>query len=55
MLLQISLIVGESDRLPQAHTCFNTLDLPDYKTEADLRAKLGIALREGAEGFFMKE
>jgi len=27
-------------RMPMAHTCFNRLDLPDYETEEDLRAKL---------------
>lgn len=37
--------------LPCAHTCFNQLDLPEYKTEEDLREKLLIALHEGSEGF----
>ena len=37
------------DNLPTAATCFNTLRLPEYQTEEDLRKKLSdaLALSEG--------
>ena len=35
----------------RAHTCFNQLDLPEYSSEEETRAKLLLALREGSEGF----
>ena len=38
-------------RLPQAHTCSNQLDLPDYPDRATLERRLLTALREGGEGF----
>jgi E3 ubiquitin-protein ligase NEDD4 len=37
-------------RLPQSHTCFNTLDLPPYPSKAILREKLMTAV-EGSAGF----
>jgi len=37
---------GQSDRLPAAHTCTNTIDLPEYKTEEELNQKLIYAIRE---------
>ena len=40
-----------SDRLPTAHTCFNQLDLPEYKNEETLREKLLKAVTEAHEGF----
>lgn len=40
-----------SDRLPTAHTCFNQLDLPEYKDEDTLREKLLQAVTEAHEGF----
>ena len=42
---------GNISQLPSAHTCFNQLDLPDYGSEAALRAKLILAIRECSEGF----
>eukprot|EP01006_Ploeotia_vitrea_P020403 TRINITY_DN52679_c0_g1_i1.p1 TRINITY_DN52679_c0_g1~~TRINITY_DN52679_c0_g1_i1.p1 ORF type:complete len:1139 (+),score=98.86 TRINITY_DN52679_c0_g1_i1:22-3438(+) len=36
---------GDSATLPVAHTCFNQLDLPDYKSEAKLKAKLLLAIQ----------
>jgi len=30
----------KSDRLPEAHTCFNTVDMPDYNDYAMMRDKL---------------
>eukprot|EP00050_Salpingoeca_kvevrii_P020950 m.104435 g.104435 ORF g.104435 m.104435 type:complete len:806 (-) comp9103_c4_seq1:114-2531(-) len=40
-----------ADRLPQAHTCFNQLDLPEYESYDQLRQNLLLAINEGAEGF----
>ncbi|CAE7209973.1 unnamed protein product [Rhizoctonia solani] len=42
---------GESDRLPQAHTCFNQIDLPQYSSYEKLRTQLLLAINEGGEGF----
>eukprot|EP01036_Dinobryon_divergens_P029334 gene29334-38412_t len=39
--------------LPTAHTCFNQLDLPEYTSVEELREKLLLAIRHGAEGFGM--
>ncbi|CAG0902008.1 unnamed protein product [Darwinula stevensoni] len=41
---------GQPSQLPRAHTCFNRLDLPPYKSYHELREKLLKAI-EGAEGF----
>ena len=43
----------QEDRLPRAHTCFNQLDLPKYKTKEILIEKLTYAITEGKEGFGM--
>ena len=40
-----------ANNLPCAHTCFNQLDLPEYKSEEELKEKLTLAIREGSEGF----
>lgn len=37
---------GELGNLPKAHTCFNRLDLPPYKTLEQLQQKLTIAVEE---------
>lgn len=37
--------------LPVAHTCFNQVDLPEYETEDDVRARLLTALEHGSTGF----
>jgi E3 ubiquitin-protein ligase HUWE1 len=37
---------GDSCRLPAAHTCANTLDLPAYETAEELNAKLNFAIHE---------
>ena len=42
---------GDTGLLPQAHTCFNQLDLPSYGTATEVREKLLMAIREGSEGF----
>ena len=36
--------------LPTAHTCFNTLDVPNYRSEAEFRDKLIMAITH-SEGF----
>ncbi|THH06601.1 hypothetical protein EW145_g3974 [Phellinidium pouzarii] len=42
---------GDPDRLPQAHTCFNQIDLPQYSSYEKLRQQLLLAINEGGEGF----
>lgn len=43
--LILQLLEGRGDDyLPQAHTCFFTLDLPEYSSEAVMRAKLLYAI-----------
>jgi ubiquitin-protein ligase E3 A len=42
----------DSDRLPSAHTCFNHLLLPEYKTKEKLQDRL-LAAIDNAEGFGM--
>ncbi|KAJ3553249.1 hypothetical protein NM688_g3714 [Phlebia brevispora] len=42
---------GDPDRLPQAHTCFNQIDLPQYSSYEMLRQQLLLAIHEGGEGF----
>lgn len=37
---------GGKNRLPVAHTCFNTIDLPEYETEDELNSKFMIAIDE---------
>jgi len=44
---------GSAGSLMSAHTCFNSLDLPVYKSEEELREKLLYAINEGAVGFLM--
>ena len=42
---------GSSGALMSAHTCFNSLDLPVYKSEEELRQKLLYAINEGVGAF----
>jgi E3 ubiquitin-protein ligase HUWE1 len=37
---------GTKERLPSAHTCMNTLDLPEYEDEEEMQGKLLIAIYE---------
>ena len=46
---KIQRMCPDSDTLPTASTCFNTLLLPDYATEAKLKQKLQTAIRECKE------
>ncbi|XP_073241972.1 E3 ubiquitin-protein ligase NEDD4-like isoform X1 [Porites lutea] len=41
---------GTPHSLPRAHTCFNRLDLPRYRTYYELREKLRVAI-ENTQGF----
>lgn len=42
---------GPPDRLPQAHTCFNQLDLPEYESKEQLQSRLLMAIHEAHVGF----
>ena len=35
---------GGDDEFPMAHTCFNRLDLPDYKSKAIMRTRILFCL-----------
>lgn len=50
MTFKITKVNHKPDNLPEAHTCFNQLVLPDYPTQEILRQKLIIAI-SNAEGF----
>ena len=45
---------ADPSRLPTAHTCFNRLDLPPYRTKAALADKLLLAISEGAGTFGLR-
>ena len=47
---ELQLIVGSSDRLPTAATCFNTLKMVVYSDIDQMRTRLLAALA-GSEGF----
>ena len=51
-----SLFQGQEklENLPEAHTCFNQLVLPDYKNKEILKRKLTIAI-SNAEGFGLEQ
>ena len=38
--------LGESNALPKSHTCFNRIDLPQYRTFEALEKKLTMAVEE---------
>ena len=44
---------GEKDRLPVAHTCFNTLCLPKYENEEQLNFKFLQAFAEESSDFLL--
>lgn len=48
---RVSCASGPFFPLPSAHTCFNTLDLPQYPSADVLNKQLLCAIREGSEGF----
>jgi HECT-domain (ubiquitin-transferase) len=41
---------GDPELLPEAHTCFNHLVIPNYPSKEKLREKLLLAM-ENSEGF----
>lgn len=45
---QIHKAYGPTDRLPQAHTCFNQLDLVEYGSKEQLTERLLVAIRAGS-------
>ena len=47
----ISSISLSTSVFPRAHTCFNRIDLPLYKTKQDLKEKLTLAVQMEATGF----
>jgi E3 ubiquitin-protein ligase HUWE1 len=44
-------VSGKTGSLMSAHTCFNALDLPDYKNEEEMREKLLYSINEGGGAF----
>ncbi|THH30438.1 hypothetical protein EUX98_g3760 [Antrodiella citrinella] len=42
---------GDTDRLPQAHTCFNQIDLPQYSSYEMLRQQLLLAIHEVVKAY----
>ena len=40
-------LAKDAERLPTASTCFNTLKLPNFKTQSSLREKLLYACKSG--------
>ncbi|CAK9002852.1 E3 ubiquitin-protein ligase UPL2 (Ubiquitin-protein ligase 2) (HECT-type E3 ubiquitin transferase UPL2) [Durusdinium trenchii] len=46
--------VGVTDRFPAAHTCANTLDLPEYTSKAVLEQHLRFALEETGDSFGLR-
>ena len=50
-LFKITKVTRSNNHLPIAHTCFNTIDLPEYPNYVTTRKKLLLAINEGAEGF----
>ena len=49
-LFCLELIAGGPDRFPTAATCFNTLKMPRYTSEEQLRERLLVAV-SSAQGF----
>jgi len=39
---------------PRAHTCFNRIDLPQYKSKKDLAEKLRVAVASCSTGFYIE-
>lgn len=48
---QIHKSYASDDRLPSAHTCFNQIDLPEYKSREKLKDRLLLSIHEAREGF----
>jgi len=50
MTFKITRVTNKPDNLPEAHTCFNQLVLPQYESRGVLKHKMIIAIYN-AEGF----
>lgn len=48
---KVELQYNNNNVLPTSHTCFNTIDLPEYTNKDILKDKLLTAIREGSQGF----
>lgn len=46
--------VVDTARLPQAHTCFNELVLPEYASKEELSEKLSTALQHLEDGMLLR-
>jgi len=49
--VKIQMLSGNTNKLPQAHTCFYTMDIPQYETKEKTREKLMMAVFDGSEGY----
>jgi hypothetical protein len=47
----INSIPLEQSLYPRAHTCFNRIDLPLYRSKKELKEKLALAIQLEATGF----
>ena len=43
--------VDNKEKLPVAHTCTKSLDLPEYDSKEILKEKLTLSIQEGKQGF----
>merc|ERR1712217_775437 len=43
--------VAVADRYPEAHTCANTIDLPEYTSKGELSRRLAFAVSEAGDAF----
>jgi hypothetical protein len=50
LLLSVQRAGPDTEKLPTAHTCFNTLLLPEYSSRDKLQRKLMTAI-QNAQGF----
>ena len=51
MTLVIEFKNRDTNQLPIAHTCIFHLEIPEYKTYTQLKAKITTALTYASEGF----
>ena len=52
-LFELSRDIRSNELLPEAHTCFNRLDFPEYEDYETTRAKLLVAIAQVDCGYFM--
>lgn len=51
---KITSSMGGPNSLPEGHTCFNRIDLPNYRSYRDLREKVLIAITDGNGAYLMR-